>query len=124
MRFDWEYVGNKTTMCNLEIDRYCWEFLKHMREIDLNSLKTNDPICVESGILQDYHSVVRTEVVEGMEIFFMVQYELDYFDKSGQYNVHFWYYDNEKSQELEILMMSPEEVDSEIRNEKLEKLGI
>jgi len=124
MRFDWEYVKNRTTMTDLEIDTACWEYLKHMREIDLNSLKENDPICVENGVLQEYHSVVRTEVVEGMEIHFLVQYEIDYYDKRGQYNVHFWYYDEDNSQELEMLMMMPEEVDSEIRNEKIEKLGI
>lgn len=124
MRFDWEYVKNRTTMTDLEIDTTCWEFLKHMREIDLNSIKTNDPICVEKGVLQEYHSTVRVEVVEGMEIHFMIEYEIDYYDKRGQYNVHFWYYDEDKGQELEILMMMPEEVDSNIRNEKLEKLGL
>jgi hypothetical protein len=122
MKFNWNGIENKTHTTNAEIDSCCWTLLKKMRLIDINSLKTSDVICTDDGILQPYNSVVHKED----EICYMVEYEVEYFDNAGMYNVHFWIYEEEKPhiQILETFILSPSDVDAMIRNEKLESIGI
>ncbi|CAB5208379.1 hypothetical protein UFOVP182_32 [uncultured Caudovirales phage] len=119
MRFDWNKKENLTSIEQIEIDSICWDLLKKMRAIDLNSIKVGDIVCTDNGVLQPYNSVVHTN----KEVFFMIEYEVDYFDGGGTYNIHFWIMDD-KEQILETFVLTPEEVDSEIRNEKLESIGI
>lgn len=118
MKFNWNGIENKTHMTNNEIDSCCWTILKKMRLIDLNSLKINDVICTQDGILQPYNSVVHKE--DG--VFYIVEYEVDYFDHTGMYNIHFWIHEEEKPhiQILETFILTPGDVDAMIRDEKIE----
>lgn len=85
-----------------------------MREIDLKSIKDGDIICTENNILLEYNSI---EFKDG-DLYIKVSYDYEY------YHVHFWYYDKNNNKILETLSMNPVDVDLNIRNEKLNDLGI
>lgn len=102
-------------------EQACWEHIKTMRQTDRNSILTNDPICLDDGVLQSYWSTaIEWETDHGL-----VTTKVEYTeDDDGLYCAYHWKgdYPFGNMSEEPTLSSLASEIDALVRQERIDQI--
>lgn len=116
MRFDIKY--NKTGLSDEVLSESLWELMREQRIKDIDEIRSGgDFITMDNGKLLGYQTFSKQIIKNGKKLSAKILYD----DESDKYEARVWI---DKEWDYSYTRMSTDDVDREIRNERIEGLGV